>query len=513
MFDPLKTKMKVLFYVALAFLVGVGVASGMGWTQDAAATPAISAAPQVPAEAVQPARDLSESFVRVAEVVTPAVVSITTRRMVRATANDPFRNWFGTPDPEPRGGSGSGFLVSSDGYILTNNHVVEDADAITVQLEDRRTFEATVVGGDPTTDVAVIKVEGSDLPTVSLGDSDGVRVGEWVLAVGNPGFRLGGGPGGATSFNHTVTAGIVSFKGRPLGIIGNELRSDPESEAAAQYAIEDFIQTDAVINPGNSGGPMVNLDGQVIGINSAIASQSGYSQGYGFAIPISLARRVMEDLIEYRAVRRAFLGVQIGPVGPEDAEVYRLPEVSGALVQDITEGTAAEDAGLQPQDVIVAIDGDPVAYSNQLQQLVARKRPGDRVRIAYYRDGERQETEVRLGESPLNETTTAAAPERTTRAEERLGIEVVDNSPELARRYQFRIDEGVLISGVTRMGPAEQRGVRAGDLLVGINRRQVESADEVTELLAEVEPGEIVTLVLANPVTGRQRFTNIRMPE
>ena len=258
---------------------------------------------------------------------------------------------------------------------------------------------------------------------------------------------------------------------------------------------------------------MVNLDGQVIGINSAIASQSGYYQGYGFAIPISLARRVMEDLIEYRAVRRAFLGVQIGPVGPEDAEVYQLPEVSGALVQDVTEGTAAEDAGLQQQDVIVAIDDDPVDYSNQLQQLVARKRPGDRVRIAYYRDGERRETEVRLGESPLNETAAAAAPERMARAEERLGIEVVDNSPELARRYQFRIDEGVLISGVTRMGPADRRGVQPGELLVGINRRQVESADEVTEFLAEVEPGEIVTLVLANPVTGRQRFTNIRMPE
>ena len=510
MFDPLRTKVRVLLYVTLAFLVGVGVASGLGWTRDAVATPAMPEAAQIPAEAVQPARDLSESFVRVAEVVTPAVVSITTRRMVRATPTDAFRNWFGTPDPEPRSGSGSGFLVSNDGYILTNNHVVEDAEAITVQLEDRRTFEATLVGGDPTTDVAVIRVEGSDLPTLSLGDSDGVRVGEWVLAVGNPGFQSAGGP---TSFNHTVTAGIVSFKGRPLGIIGNELRNNPEQEEVASFAIEDFIQTDAVINPGNSGGPMVNLRGEVIGINSAIASQSGYYQGYGFAIPISLARRVMEDLIEYRAVRRAFLGVQIGPVAPEDAEVYRLPEVSGALVQGITEGSAAADAGLEPEDVIIAIDGDPVGYSNQLQQLVARKRPGDRVRIAFYRDGERRETEVQLGESPLNETTASAEPERTSRAEERLGIEVVDNSPELARRYQFRIDEGVLISGVTRLGPAERRGVRPGELLVAINRQPVESAEEVTEILAEVEPGEIVTLVLANPVNGRERFTNIRMPE
>ena len=510
MFDPLRTKIRVLLYVALAFLVGVGTASGLGLTPDAVATPAMTDAPQIPAEAVQPASELSEAFVRVAEVVTPAVVSVTTRRMVRATGGDPFRNWFGTPDPEPRGGSGSGFLVSDDGYILTNNHVVQDADEIRVQLEDRRTYEATLVGGDPTTDVAVIKVEGSDLPTLSLGDSDGVRVGEWVLAVGNPGFQSAG---GATSFNHTVTAGIVSFKGRPLGIIGSELRNDPESEEAASYAIEDFIQTDAVINPGNSGGPMVNLRGQVIGINSAIASQSGYYQGYGFAIPISLARRVMEDLIEYRTVRRAFLGVQIGPVAPEDAEVYQLPEVSGALVQGVTEGTAAEEAGLRPEDVIVAIDGDAVAFSNQLQQLVARKRPGDRVRIAYYRAGERREAVAQLGESPLTETAVASAPDRTVRAEERLGIEVVDNSPELARQYRFRVDEGVLISGVTRLGPADRRGVRAGELLVAINRRRVASADQVTEILTAVQPGEIVTLLLANPVTGAQRFRNIRMPE
>lgn len=509
MFDPLRTKIRVLLYVALAFLVGVGTASGLGLTPDAVATPPITDAPLVPAEAVQPASELSEAFVRVAEVVTPAVVSITTRRMVRAT-EDPFRNWFGTPVPEPRGARGGGFLVSDDGYILTNNHVVQDADEIRVQLEDRRTYQATLVGGDPTTDVAVIKVEGSDLPTLSLGDSDGVRVGEWVLAVGNPGFRSAG---GSTSFNHTVTAGIVSFKGRPLGIIGSELRNDPESEEAASYAIEDFIQTDAVINPGNSGGPMVNLRGQVIGINSAIASQSGYYQGYGFAIPISLARRVMEDLIEYRTVRRAFLGVEIGPVAPEDAEVYQLPEVSGALVQGVTEGTPADEAGLRPEDVIVAIDGDAVGYSNQLQQLVARKRPGDRVRIAYYRAGERREAVAQLGESPLTETAVASAPDRTVRAEERLGIEVVDNSPELARQYRFPVDEGVLISGVTPLGPADRRGVRPGQLLVAINRRPVASADQVTEILTAVQPGEVVRLVLEDPRTGTQRFRNIQMPE
>ena len=507
MFDPLRTKTKVLLYVALAFLVGVGTASGLGWTQDVAATPAITDVPQIPVEAVQPAQDLSEAFVRVAGVVTPAVVSITTSRMVMPSSRDPFRGFFGAPDPEPRSGSGSGFLVSSDGYILTNNHVVADADEITVQLEDRRSYQATLVGGDPTTDVAVIKVEGSDLPTLSLGDSDGVRVGQWVLAVGNPGL------GGPTSFNHTVTAGIVSFKGRPLGLIQNELNNNPDFRESSSYAIEDFIQTDAVINPGNSGGPMVNLQGQVVGINSAIASQSGYYQGYGFAIPISLARRVMEDLIEYRAVRRAFLGVQIGAVAAEDAEKYGLPEVRGALVQDVNEDGAAAEAGLMPEDVIVAIDDNPVYYSNQLQQLIARQRPGDRVRIDFYRDGERRQVIARLHESPVNEATATEEPERVARAQERLGIEVIDNSPALAGRYQLRTDEGVLIVNVTRTGPAGRRGVAPGELIAAINRQPVESTDDVEKILDAIEPGQIVTLLLGDPVTGRERFLNIRMPE
>ena len=508
MFDPLKTKMKVILYVGLAFLVGVGTASGLGWTRDVSAAPALEEVPQIPAAAVQPARDLSDAFVRVAEVVTPAVVSINTRRMVRATSRDPFGRFFERSDPELRASSGSGFVVSSDGYILTNNHVVADADAITVQLEDRRSFDATLVGGDPTTDVAVIKVDGSDLPTLSLGDSDGARVGEWVLAVGNPGFA----GSVAGSFNHTVTAGIVSFKGRPLGLLQNELRNDPEFEESAAFAIEDFIQTDAVINPGNSGGPMVNLQGQVIGINSAIASQSGFFQGYGFAIPISLARRVMEDLIEFREVRRGYLGVSIRAVDPEDAEAYGLPGVSGALIQFVQEDGAAEEAGLMPEDVVVAIDGDAVSSSGQLQQLIARKRPGERVRVAYYRDGERREVDARLHESPVNEATAVEEPERVARAEDRLGIEVIDNSPALADRYQFQTDEGVLISAVTRNGPADLRGVRPGAIIAAINRRPVESTEDVKDLLDQIESGDVFTLLLADPTSGATSIVNIRMP-
>jgi serine protease Do len=245
--------------------------------------------------------------VAIAETVTPAVVRIETSRTRRAASRgqtppvpEEFRQFFRMPDPgqsAPVRSGGSGFLVSEDGYILTNDHVVAGAEEIRVFLQDRREFSATLVGADPTTDVAVIKIESGSLPSMSFGSSDAVRVGEWVLAVGNPGF------GSGNQLDYTVTAGIVSAKGRPLGLINNELRI--RGNENSQFAIEDFIQTDAVINPGNSGGPLVDLRGQVVGINSAIASETGYYQGYGFAIPIDLARRVMEDLIEYGVVRRS----------------------------------------------------------------------------------------------------------------------------------------------------------------------------------------------------------------
>src|SRR5690606_25910792 len=217
----------------------------------------------------------------------------------------------------------------------------------TVTLVDKRTFEAEVVGRDPTTDVAVIKIDAKGLPAIPMGDSDQARVGEWVLAIGNPGF------GDSRSLDFTVTGGIISAKGRPLDIIGRELQN--HASPAASYAIEDFIQTDAVINPGNSGGPLVNLRGEVIGMNTAIASGTGFYQGYGFAIPINLARRVMSDLIEHGHVRRALLGINIVNVTPEDAEVFRLPEIAGALVEDFAEGSPAQRAGLQRGDVIVEV--------------------------------------------------------------------------------------------------------------------------------------------------------------
>ncbi|MDT8342207.1 MAG: trypsin-like peptidase domain-containing protein, partial [Longimicrobiales bacterium] len=461
MYDPLRAKARVAAYTVAAFLMGLGIASGLGWTDTSLAMPVVNEAPQVSEAAVAPAKSLSEAFVSISEVVTPAVVRVEARRPRRAlTAQVPeqFRRFFGPDLPEQGnpGGSqwsgGSGFIFSADGYILTNNHVVEGANEVRIAFADRRVVPARVVGADPFTDVAVVKVEVDQaLPTLSFGDSDAVRPGEWVLAVGNPGFSGGTGP-----LDFSVTAGIVSARGRGLQLIQRELQGayGADSELPG-YAIEDFIQTDAVINPGNSGGPMVDLMGRVVGINSAIASTTGYYQGYGFAIPINLARRVMEDLIEYGHVQRPRLGVSIEDVDPEDAEVYGLPNVSGVLVQAVpADGPAA--GVLRPEDVIVALEGDPVTYVGQLQGLVAMRRPGDRVRVTVYRDGRPTDVTVRLGEAPLD-TGSPARAAATAAVEERLGITVSDLTPEIAQEIGYRDAAGAIVTEVVAGSPADMQ--------------------------------------------------------
>jgi serine protease Do len=468
--------------------------------------------PQVSEAAVKPALDLSDAFIAVSEEVTPAVVRIETtrsRRMAQSQVPEAFRRFF--PDQEqgpstPQISGGSGFIVSADGYILTNNHVVDDAETITVILNDRRTFTATVVGTDPTTDVAVIKIDEPALPTLSFGESDAVRVGEWVLAVGNPGYG-----GGSSPLDYTVTAGIVSAKGRPLQLINRELLRDPDlSQDLAGFAIEDFIQTDAVINPGNSGGPLVDLRGQVIGINSAIASNSGYYQGYGFAVPIDLARRVMEDLIEYGRVRRAYLGIRMETVTPEDAEVFGLESVAGAVIQDVTEGTPALEAGLRFQDVVVAVDGEPVRNSNDLQQRIARRRPGENITLRVFRDGSARDIQIRLGEAPFNEVG-PPPPVAEARMEEKIGIEVLDMTEELASRFGFEDAAGPIINDVLPNGPAFRRGIGPGWRILEINRVPVVDADDVQNVFRDVAPGDVVSLVLEDP-DGGTRIVNVRVP-
>lgn len=507
MYDPLRAKTKVALYSVVAFLFGVGLASGMGWTESSLAAPTVSEAPQVSAEAVRPATDLSDAFVNLADAVTPAVVRIEVTRIREVPrVGEQFRRFFGIPEeggeiPELSGGSG--FIVSEDGYILTNNHVVEGGTEIKVFLPDRRYFDAEVVGTDPFTDVAVIKIDaGEPLPTLSFGNSDDVDVGEWVLAIGNPGFGM------STQLDFTVTAGIISARGRPLGLIQEDAQQRFGQELAG-YAIEDFLQTDAVINPGNSGGPMVNLRGQVVGINSAIASSTGVYAGYGFAVPINLARRIMEDLVEYGHVKRPRLGVSIDRVGPEDAEIYGLPSVSGVRVRAVPEDGPAAGI-LQQEDVIVALDGRPVGYTAELQARIAQYHPGDEVTVTVYRDRKPMDVTIRLGEAPINEIPTRTAA-RSALAEERLGINVEQMDAQTAEL--FDVEEGVLLVGVAPGSPAARRGVGLyrGTMLERINDTEIRTTDDVRRALSEVEPGQIVQLYF-RARNGDRAFENVRMP-
>ena len=514
MYDPLRAKAKIVFYTVVAFLFGIGMASGMGWTSTSLAMPVINEAPQVSEAAVKPAVDLSDAFVNLADAVTPAVVRIESRRpMVQSSRQqipDAFRRFFDVPEqdapPSAELAGGSGFIISADGYILTNNHVVEGSDQIRVFLADRRYYDATLIGNDPFTDVAVIKIDAETaLTPMSFGNSDDVKVGEWILAIGNPGF------GSSTQLDYTVTAGIVSARGRGLNLLRDDLARNPDYGVdQAGFSIEDFIQTDAVINPGNSGGPMVNLKGQVVGINSAIASPTGYYTGYGFAIPINLARRIMQDLIEFGVVKRPLIGVTIGNVGAEDAELYGLPKVSGVLVQDVrNDGPSV--GKLRAEDVIVALDGEPVGYVAELQAKIAERHPGDQVKVTVYRNKKPTDVTVRLDEAPINERPVRSA-ERTVHAEERLGIKVESLDAELADRLGYAEASGVVISEVARTSPAARRTVQPGLKLTQVNDTRIASPDDVRRALDSVNPGEIVSLHVEDN-QGSSRVINVRMPQ
>ena len=508
-YDPFRTKVKVAFYTAAAALMGLGIASTLGWSGVSHySMPVIGSEPQIPIQAVRPALDLSDAFVNVAEIVTPAVVRIEARREARGQSAGSQSPRLRVPNQNPqdrpdRVSGGSGFIFSEDGYILTNNHVVDGADLLTVFLQDRRSFQAQIVGRDPFTDVAVIKIDAPDLARLNFGSSADLRVGEWIMAIGNPGFS-----GASDRLDYTVTVGIVSALGRPLQLLRRGLQADEETRSNSAFAIEDFIQTDAVINPGNSGGPMVNLRGQVVGINSAIASQTGYYQGYGFAIPIDLAYRVTEDLIEYGRVRRARLGVAMRAIDPISAESYGLPTVSGVELTGIIEGGPAEAQGLRVYDVIVEIDGQPIGRVGQMQQAIAIKRPGDRVSVGVYRNGELLTVNVRLDEvslqAPPEVVATAASTRDEARMDDKLGLRIEDMDRTSALEFGYDDVDGVVITDVQVNGPAARRGLGPGWKILEINREPVEEMSDVRRIMAGVDPGEIVTLHVANPNDNRQ---------
>lgn len=512
----------------VAFLCGIGTANwlpaatgaGEGSPyQLAAAAPSVvtpvvqtSLPQQRPAAGTDEARRFSRAFADAAEGVTPAVVRIQTERPLpdgQRNLQNRMRDLFdrlpeGHPDPYPDVAGGTGVLVSGDGLILTNNHVIAGASRITVTLADKRVYEATVVGADPTTDIALIVVDEGGLPTARLGDSDAVRVGEWVLAIGNPAFHR------ASTLDFTVTSGIVSAKGRPLDVIRQELLQGREqTRAVAAYAIEDFIQTDAAINPGNSGGPLVDLDGAIIGINTAIASGSGFNQGYGFAVPINMAKRVMADLLEYGHVRRPLLGIGIQNVEPEDAQVYGLPRIAGVLIEDFPDGSPAEQAGLRRHDVIVAVDGEPVERVGQFQRMIASHRPGDLVEVDVVRFGEQRRYAVRLMEADLgNQRVVRTAPERPRNPD--LGLEFVDLTSSMARERRYS-GAGALIAAVRPNSPANRRGIDRGLLVREINREKVESAAAAERILRSLPSGAIASLLLEDE-QGATSIRNLRVP-
>jgi len=313
------------------------------------------------------------NFAYAAEISRPAVVRV--KSEINSGENI-FQLFHGSDEDDYKGrASGSGVIISEDGYIITNNHVIEDADKVSITLIDNREFDAEIIGHDINTDLALLKIRAESLPYMEFGDSDGMRIGDWVLAVGNP-----------LNLTSTVTAGIVSAKGRNLQLLKRD----------SNFAIESFIQTDAVVNRGNSGGALVNLKGELIGINTAISSHSGFYAGYSFAIPSSIARKVMEDLLMYGKVQRGLLGVQISPVNAEIADDMNLSVLKGAYVKDVTAESGAESAGIRSGDVLVAINDHPVGSTSELQEQVSKYRPGDRIKVTAYRGDDNIEFEVEL---------------------------------------------------------------------------------------------------------------------
>jgi serine protease Do len=430
---------------------------------------------------------LSSAFRGASEQVLPSVVnvSVTTQATTRQRGTPrnlpfPFFDDDDQPQQPRRGrGTGSGFVFDPRGYILTNNHVVANAERVQVTFVDGREYNAQVIGTDPNTDVGVIKIEprnGERFTPAPFGSSDETHVGDWVIAIGNP-----------LSLQFSVTAGIVSAKGRNLGILDREVE--------AGTALESFIQTDAAINPGNSGGPLIDLRGRVVGINSAIESPTGYFAGAGFAIPIDLARKVANDIIEYGHVRRPRLGVEVRGVSAADAEAFRLPSVAGAVMASVQPGQAAARAGIEMGDVVVGLNGSPIRTQAQFMEELARLRPGQRATLDIVRYGQRLQKTVTLGEFENEARPVANRPARP-RSEELLGFSAVQITPQIAQQLGVTSrTTGVIVHEVEQFSPAAGI-VFPGDQLVRINGRDVNSVQEVERISEGLRSGQVVSLVV-----------------
>jgi serine protease Do len=438
--------------------------------------------------------ETSRAFSEIARSVSPAVVNISTTKIVRRDTTplfddpffdflNPFRN-FKMPKKWKEQSLGSGVIVSPDGYIITNNHVIEQADEIRVTLLDKRSFRARIIGADPKTDVAVVKIDARNLPTVRWGDSDRLQVGEFVLAIGNP-FGL----------SHTVTMGIISAVGRAdVGI--------------ADY--EDFIQTDAAINPGNSGGPLVNIKGELIGINTAIFSKSGGYQGIGFAVPCNMAHLVMDQLEKQGKVTRGWLGVTIQELTPDLSQKFGLKSSNGALVGDVAKGSPAEKAGIKRGDIILAFDGKKVNDVGGLRNMVAQSRVGSEIAISIQR-GEKEYTfKVLIVELPkdVSEAVPNNVPDDST-VEGLAGLSVMDLTKEIARQLGLHKEERGIV--IIRVGPgsgAEEAGIRKGDVIQEMDKKKVTGVDDYNKIIAGILPGDTVLLFINRG--GKKFYVTVR---
>jgi serine protease Do len=482
--------------LAGALALGVGFLAGARLTSRAAepAAPAASAAPAFPVTSPPSAREVippRASFANLAERVAPSVVNITVSKTVRGATfsfpspfgpNDPFNEFFKQfqipHGPYRERGLGSGFVISPDGYILTNNHVVDHADEITVKFEDKRELKGKVVGRDPKTDLALVKVKADrPLEALKLGDSSKARVGDWVVAVGNP-FGL----------DHTVTAGIISAKGRAL-----------------EGPYDDFIQTDASINPGNSGGPLLDLDGKVIGINAQIVAGG---QGIGFAIPVNLAKEIIPQLKNKGFVSRGWMGVAIQDLTPEMAKHFDLPKGGGALVADVSSGGPAEKAGMRRGDVIVSYDGKPIHESHDLPILVADTPVGKSVEVKVLRDGKEHTMKLEVGK--LKQERVARAGEGEDSGE-KLGLAVQDITPEIANSLHLDDSRGALVSQVTPGSPADEAGIHRGDIIREVNQKPVKSAEDFAAKVRDSKSQDSVLLLVERQ--GQRMYVAVEREE
>ncbi|MGB3799950.1 MAG: trypsin-like peptidase domain-containing protein [Lewinella sp.] len=485
----MKKFLLIVFVAVLGGLIALSGANFLGWGNtryvEVANTPtSFTNFANAPNTRVVPAP--SDGFVVAADRALPAVVHIKASKSMgsRGTVQTPFGNVDPDQIPDalrdllgsPRGGdggemplqqgSGSGVIVSSDGYIVSNNHVVADAEELEVVLNDERTYTAEVIGTDPTTDIALIKINETDLPTIKFANSDDVKIGEWVVAVGNP-----------FSLTSTVTAGIVSAKGRSIDIV---------RRSGGELAIESFIQTDAVVNPGNSGGALVNQNGDLIGINTAISSPTGVFAGYSFAVPSAIVKKVAEDLREYGVVQRGLLGARIQQLNTASAGKLDIDRNNGVYVAEVMEGSAAQEAGIRSGDVIVAVDGIKTFRSSTLLEQLGRRRPGDEVTISVDRDGDMRDYKVRLKNS--DGTTDVIMPDESPEVYVDLGADFENLDEDYAQ--ELNLEGGVAVAELGNGILAEQTRVRPGFILTRVNGRAVRNVEQLQRLL-EVSEGAV----------------------